>query len=84
MTNILIFIILIFLGFLKSIAKLFCQIDYILLVLVISVECILAAGFTSFMVTFTQNQFQVDPSKSSILTGGVVVPSAIVGKKSNK
>jgi hypothetical protein len=33
------------------------------------------------MVKFTQTQFQVDPSKSSILTGGVVVPSAIIGKK---
>jgi hypothetical protein len=33
------------------------------------------------MVKFTQTQFQVDPSKSSILTGGVVVPSAIIGKE---
>jgi hypothetical protein len=31
------------------------------------------------MVKFTETQFQVAPSKSSVLTGGVVVPSAIVG-----
>jgi len=39
----------------------------------------LAAGFTGFMVKYTEEVYQVSPSKSSVLTGGVIVPSAIIG-----
>lgn len=31
------------------------------------------------MVKFTESQFQVSPSTSSVFTGGVVVPAAIIG-----
>lgn len=44
-----------------------------------SVECVLIAGFTNYMVLYTQHVYQVSSSKSSILVGGVIVPSAILG-----
>ncbi len=65
--------------FFKSLLELIKKVEYTLLVLVMSVECILVAGFSNFMVKFNEQIYQVSPSKSSVLTGGVVVPSAIVG-----
>jgi solute carrier organic anion transporter family, member 3A len=59
--------------------KLALNFRYTLLVLIMSVECILIALFTHYMVLYTQNIYQVSSSRSSILVGGVVVPSAIIG-----
>jgi hypothetical protein len=44
-----------------------------------SIECILIATFTNYMVFYTQNVYLVTSSTSSILVGGVIVPSAIIG-----
>lgn len=65
--------------FLYSLLKLVKNVEYTLIVLVITVESILAAGFSNFMVKFTEELFQVSPSQSSILSGGIIVPSAIIG-----
>jgi hypothetical protein len=65
--------------FLLSLLKLVKNVEYTLIVLIITVESILAAGFSNFMVKFTEQLFQVQPSTSSILSGGVIVPSAIIG-----
>jgi len=66
-------------GFLKSVFKLFINFRYTLLVLVISIECILIAGFTYYMVLYTENVYQVSSSRSSILVGLIVIPAAILG-----
>jgi organic anion transporter 5A len=44
-----------------------------------SVECILVAAFTAYMVFYTQHVYQLTSSTASILVGGVIVPSAIIG-----
>lgn len=44
-----------------------------------SVEAILIAAFTTYMVFYSQHVYQQTPSTASILTGGILVPSAILG-----
>lgn len=68
-----------FKGFLTSFLKLILNLRYTLLVIILSFECILVAAFTNYMVLYTQHVYQIPSSKSSIMVGGVVVPSAILG-----
>lgn len=68
-----------FKSFLTSLFRLILNLKYVLIVLIMSIECILIALFTNYMVLYTQNVYQVSSSISSILVGGVVVPSAIIG-----
>ncbi|CAF0877365.1 unnamed protein product [Brachionus calyciflorus] len=68
-----------FKGFLSSFLKLILNFRYALLVIIMSIECILVALFTNYMILYAQNVYQVSSSLSSILVGGVVVPSAILG-----
>lgn len=68
-----------FKGLLASLIALLLNLRYTLLIVILSVECILVAGFTNYMVLYTQHVYQIPSSKSSILVGGVVVPSAILG-----
>lgn len=68
-----------FKGLLSSLISLVLNLRYSLLVLILSIECVLVAAFTNYMVLYTQHVYQIPSSKTSILVGGVVVPSAIVG-----
>ena len=68
-----------FKGLLASLISLLLNLRYTLLILFLSIECMLVAAFTNYMVLYTQHVYQTPSSKSSILVGGVVVPSAIVG-----
>ncbi len=66
-------------GFVSSFFKLIINIRYSLLILIMSIECILIAIFTHYLIIYSQNIFQISSSRSSILVGGVIVPAAIVG-----
>lgn len=68
-----------FKGLLGSLISLLLNLRYTLLIVMLSIECVLVAGFTNYMVLYTQHVYQIPSSKSSILVGGVVVPSAILG-----
>ena len=66
-------------GFVKSLFKLLLNFRYSLLVIILSVECILVATFTNYMILYSQNIYQLSSSRASIIVGGVIVPSAIIG-----
>ena len=66
-------------GFFKSFFKLILNLRYTLLIIILSIECILVAGFVHYMILYSQNIYQISSSRSSILVGGVIVPSAIIG-----
>jgi len=68
-----------FKGFLKSFWTLISNLRYSLLVFIMSIECILVAAFTAYMVFYPQHVYQLPSSTASILVGGVIVPSAIIG-----
>ena len=66
-------------GLFKSFFKLILNLRYTLLIIILSIECILVAGFVHYMILYSQNIYQISSSRSSILVGGVIVPSAIIG-----
>lgn len=66
-------------GFIGSFYKLIINFRYTLLIIIMSIECILIAIFTHYLIIYSQNIYQISSSKSSILIGGVIVPAAIIG-----
>ena len=67
------------LGFFKSFLLLIMNFRYTLLIIILSIECILVSIFSHYMIIYSQNVFLLSSSRSSILVGGVIVPSAILG-----
>ena len=57
-------------GFFKTLLNLLFNLRYSLLVLIISVECILIASFTSYMILYSQHIYQLTSSNASTLVGG--------------
>ena len=63
----------------KSFLKLIMNYRYTILIVFMSLECVLIAAFTHYMTLYAQYVYQLSSSRSSILIGGMIVPSAIVG-----
>ncbi|CAF2042426.1 unnamed protein product [Rotaria magnacalcarata] len=62
-----------------SVTDLLMNFTYLLIVLINSVESILVVSFTTFMVKYIESVFNLSSSLSSILTGSIVVPAAVLG-----
>ena len=66
-------------GFVKSLLKLFTNFRYVLLIVILSFECVIISIFTHYMILYSQHIYKISNSKSSIMIGGIIVPAAIVG-----
>lgn len=62
-----------------SSAKLFTNLRYILLIFIMSIECIIISIFSHYVILYSQHVFKLSNSKSSIMVGGIIVPAAIIG-----
>jgi hypothetical protein len=66
-------------GFVKSLLKLFTNFRYVMLIVILSFECIIISIFTHYMILYSQHVYKISNSKSSIMIGGIIVPAAIIG-----
>jgi hypothetical protein len=66
-------------GFVKSLLKLLTNFRYVLLIVILSFECIIISIFTHYMILYSQHVYKISNSRSSIMVGGIIVPAAIVG-----
>jgi membrane-associated HD superfamily phosphohydrolase len=66
-------------GFLKTLKKLFTNLRYTLLILVISAEYMLVTVFADYMIMYAQHVYQLTSSRASIIVGGILIPGAITG-----